>query len=282
VAAALEAQKPSVLKPGDADYPQETRKPTQVVPLEVSGQDGEDMRFTAEYANDVKLCGHQVGLGGYFAYTLNFPITMTRSAEGYRGSIAVDRFKSGKCGWRFSAVGYGMAEGVQNALAVPADRDDVVVPQREFWCYRVTYESKPIHSCEELALLRWSNAMRVVSPEFLSQFSHEQQSDSHVMRITTQTKEIRVLLHDLNAIPGALIPVGDRDTQIARANADQAAVEQTPEYKTLKCVEKENFEYGQSHKPLPDAATQRAALIEIKQTCRAEFGLPPLSSQDGN
>jgi hypothetical protein len=31
-----------------------------------------------------------------------------------------------------------------------------------------------------------------------------------------------------------------------------------------------------------DAATQRATLTAIKQKCRAEFGLPPLSPQDGN
>lgn len=282
VAAALEAQKPSVLKPGDADYPEEAGNPAQVIPLVVTGHDGADMRFNTEWVSDEKLCGHQVGLGGYFAYFLTFPVTMTRSADTYRGYIVVDRFKPGKCGWRFSAVGYGIANGAQNALAIPADHDESAVPQLDFWCYRVTYENKPIHDCERLVLLRWSNAMRAVSQEFLSQFSHQQQSDSHVIRITTQTKEIHLLLHDLNAIPGTLIPVGDRDAQIARAKADQAALEQTPEYKAAKCVEKENFAYVQSHKqPLPDTETYRAALTAIKQRCRAEFGLSPLPPQDG-
>lgn len=279
VAAALEAQKPGVLKPGDADYPQEVVKPTHVVALVVSGRDGADMRFNAEYVSDVNLCGHQVGLGGYFAYSLAFPIVMTRSADAYRGSISVDRFHSGKCGWRFSGVGYGMAGGVQNVLAIPADQGDSAMPQREFWCYRVAYENKPLHECEQLALLRWSNAMRAVSPEFLSQFTHQQQSDSHPIKITTQTKEIRVLLHDLNTIPGALIPVGDRDAQIARAKADQEAVARTPEYKAYMCVQEDNLEYVKSHKPVGDAATQRAALATIKQNCRVKFGLAP---EDGN
>jgi hypothetical protein len=282
VAAALEAQKPSVLKPGDADYPEEAAKPTRVIPLVVTGHDGADMRFNAEWVSDEKLCGHQVGLGGYFPYSLTVPVAMTPSGDDYRGSIVVDRFKPGKCGWRFTSLSYGIAEGVQNALALPADHDDSAVHQREFWCYRVRFEDKPLHNCEDLALLKWSNAMRAVSPEFLSQFSHQQLSDSRPLKITTQTQEIRVSLHDLNGIPGALIPVGDRDAQIARANADRAAYEKTPEYKDARCVEKENLDYVQSHKPPPDAATYRAALVAIKQKCRAEFGLPPLSPQAAN
>jgi Domain of unknown function (DUF4124) len=128
VAAAVEAQKPSVLKPGDADYPEEAAKPTRVIPLVVTGHDGADMRFNAEWVSDEKLCGHQVGLGGYFPYSLTFPVAMTPSGDDYRGSIVVDRFKPGKCGWRFTSLSYGIAEGVQNALALPADHDDSAVP----------------------------------------------------------------------------------------------------------------------------------------------------------
>jgi ankyrin repeat protein len=276
LAAALEAQKPRVLKPGDADYPEEAAKPARVIPLVVTGHDGADMRFNTEWVSDEKLCGHQVGLGGYFAYTLSFPIAMTRSGDTYRGSVVVDGFKPGKCAWRFTSVGYGMIDGVQNALAMPADHGDPPVPQREFWCYRVTYEKKSLHACEMLAFLRWSNAMRAVNPDFLSQFSHQQQSDAHVLGITSQTKEIHVALHDLNTIPGALIPVGDREAQLARAKADQAAREQTPEYKAYKCEDEEKLDWIKSHnKPLPDDATQRAAYEAIHAKCRAEFGLPP-------
>jgi hypothetical protein len=276
IAAALEAQKPSVLKPGDADYPEELGRPTQTIPLIVSGPDGADMRFQTTYVSDAKLCGHQVGFGGYMAYTLQFPVILTKSGDSYRGSIALDRFKPGKCGWRFSSVGYAMGDGVQNALALPANHDDPGVPKREFWCYRVTYENKPLHACEDLALLRWSNAMRAVSREFLAQFSHQQQSDVPIIKVTSQTREIDVVLHDLNAVPGALIPVGDRDEQIARAQADRTAQQRTPEYKAYKCEDEEKLEWIKSHnKPLPDEATQRAAYEAIHGKCRAEFGLPP-------
>lgn len=277
VAAALEAQKPSVLKPGDADYPERVADPARIVPLVVIGRDGADMRFNAEWVSDEKLCGHQVGLGGYFRYTLSFPIAMTRSGDTYRGSVVVDSFKSGRCGWRLSSVNYAMVDGVQNALAVPvpADRGDPPVERREFWCYRVTYENKPVHECQELALLRWSNATRAVSRDFLSQFSHEQQNDAHVPGITEHTKEIHITLHDLNAIPGALIPVGDRDAQLARAKAEEDARQQTPEYKASECEDAERLVWIKSHnRPLPDEATQRAAYEAIHAKCRAAFGLP--------
>jgi hypothetical protein len=133
-----------VLKPGDADYPEEAAKPTRVIPLVVTGHDGADMRFNTEWVSDEKLCGHQVGLGGYFAYTLSFPVTMARSGDTYRGSVVFDRFKPGKCGWRFASVDYGMIDGVENALAMPVDHGDPPVPQREFWCYRVTYENEGV------------------------------------------------------------------------------------------------------------------------------------------
>jgi hypothetical protein len=62
--------------------------------------------------------------------------------------------------------------------------------------------------------------------------------------------------------------------QSAHADADRAAVAQTPEYKALICFQDANLEYVRTHRPLPDADTQRATLAAMKAKCRADLGLP--------
>jgi hypothetical protein len=273
------------LKPGDFNYPAAISKPNLVIPLIMWGPDWVGMQLVANYVSDANLfCGHEILGAGRFPYGVSVPINMTRTGDEYRGKVVIDRFKPGHCHWRFTGVSYGgWADGVWNSLALFAEiggSPAIPEPQIEFWCYRVTYEQKPVHNCEELALLRWSNAIRAVSPEFLSQFTAEEKGHSHVIRMTTQTKEIRVNLHDLSTLQGALIPVGDVQTQIARAKANKAAVAETAEYKALMCVQPALADYVRSHQPLPDGPTQSAAIKAIKRKCRADFGLPPTDFEE--
>lgn len=271
------------LKPGDPKYPVEVAQPTRVIPLIVTGRDSADMKFLVGYTTDEALCKYHLGLGGGdFAYTLDFPVAMTQTTDGTRGSIVIDRFQAGHCGWHFAGVSYGMVDGPKNALALPnagaATRLDDPQPTREFWCYRVTYQEKPVHECEELTSLRTPNAVRAVSPEFLAGFTHVQLSESRSLRMTPQTAAVHVQVHDLNEIPGALVPVGDEVAQAARAGAAKAALEQTSEYKAYQCVHDENFRYVQSHQQLGDTATQTKVLADIKRECRKTNGLPPEES----
>jgi hypothetical protein len=276
------------LKPGDANYPIETAIPTRVIPFVVSGMEFSNYKFNAGYGSDVKLCGHQIALGGYFPYGLTIPIEMASTEGGkYRGSIIIDKFQSGKCGWKFIAVGYTRPDGVGNALGVLKERQSNPLPQAaphiEMWCYRVTEGQfkSPDPKCEILGLLRWPNAERRVSAEFLATFSDQQQHDNGWAAITTETKELSVEFHDLNGIPGALVPVGDRATQIKAREEATAAQEASPEGQAAKCFESANIAYGRT-RPQPDTATihtQRDAVFALRNKCRADFGLPPVNPE---
>jgi hypothetical protein len=269
------------LKPGDANYPVENSNPSYLIPLIAPKMELSNYRFIAEYRSDVKLCGHEIPPGGYFAYTLSFPINMVRQADTYRGSFAIDKFQPGKCGWKFGGVGYVAPDGVGNAVGVirktapPTFR----LSHIDMWCYRVTdgQFKSPDPKCELLSMLRWPDAVRRASPEFLAHFSHEQLDASGAADITTATNELILEFHDLNAIPGALIPVGDTTEQIKAHEEAKAAVEASPEGRARKCFENGNLAYALT-RPVPDSATvhtQRDAVLAIKDKCRADFNLPP-------
>jgi hypothetical protein len=274
------------LKPGDANYPVESANPAHVIPFVVSRMELSNYKVNAEYGTDVKLCGHQIALGGYFPYGLSIPIEMVSTEGGkYRGSIIVDKFQPGKCGWKFLAVGYARPDGVGNAVGVFRQRSDSVpaTPHIDMWCYRVT-DGEPRSSdpkCEILAMLRWPDAERRVSAEFLAKFSHEQLDAKGAVDIATGTQEITVEFHDLNAIPGALTPVGDRASQIKATEEARAIIEASPEGQARQCFERANLAYGRTRPP-PDTATdhsQRDAVLALKNKCRADFALLPLNPE---
>jgi hypothetical protein len=275
------------LKPGDAHYPLETANPTHVVPFTVLSLELSNYKFNAGYGSDVKLCGHQIGLGGYFPYGLSIPVVMVPSEDGkYRGSIVIDKFQAGKCGWKFQGVAYARPDGVGNAVGVFKQRADFTpdAPHIDMWCYRVT-EGKfksPDPKCETLAMLRWPDAERRANPEFLAKFSHEQLDAKGAADITTETKELTVEFHDLNVIPGALIPVGDRAAQIKAAEEARATIEASPEGQARQCFERANLEYARTRPP-PDTATdhtQRDTVLALKNKCRTEFGVALLSPEE--
>jgi hypothetical protein len=276
---------PAVLKPGDPNYPDAVASPAHVIQLNVSRMDLSNYRFEAGYASDVKRCGQEIGLGGYFAYGLNIPIEMVRGQDDkYHGSFAVDKFQPGKCGWRFAGVSYSWPDGGGNAIGVlkerPSDPVPDTAPHIDMWCYRVTEGrfTSPDPKCEILALLRWPDNARRLNPEFLSTFSHQQQNAHGWVPITMDTKELSLDFHDLNAIPSALLPVSDEATQRKEAEAIKAAIEASPEGQAEKCFQVANIAYGRTSPP-PDTLTdhtQRDTVFALKNKCRADFHLPPV------
>jgi hypothetical protein len=273
------------LKPGDAKYPLETANPKYVIPFIVARLGLSNYRFDAEYASDVKLCGHPIGSGGYSAYTMSIPIDLSPTRDGkFRGAIAIDKFQPGQCGWKFEGMGYTRPDGVGNALGssteLPAAPPPAATPHIDMWCYRVTEGEfkSPDPICEILAELRAPNGLRRVSRQFLAGCPLELQRARGWVPITTETKEFTLELHDLNAIPGALVPVGDRAAQIQAAEEARADYEASPEGQAQQCFDGANVAYGRTHPP-PDTATdhaQRDAVTALRNKCRADFGLAPL------
>jgi len=268
------------LKPGDPNYPTTVATPAHVIPFVATGLQYGNLRFVAGYVSNVKLCGHQIGLGGYFPYGLTIPIQLARTQDDtYHGDI-IDKLEPGHCGWKFTGVSYEWPKGGGNAIGIFNDRQDIEVlstPHIDMWCYKVTEGrfKSPDPQCEILAVLRWPNAVRRLNPDFLATFSHQQQNDDGNVPITINTKELSIELHNLDATPGALLPVGDRAAQIKASQEAKAVAEATPELKALRCEQSANEEYIRSHRPLPNTDTQRAALKAIEDKCRADFNLPP-------
>jgi hypothetical protein len=109
-------------------------------------------------------------------------------------------------------------------------------------------------------------------------FSHEQLDAGGATGINTETKELTVEFHDLNAIPRALMPVGDTAAQIKANEEARAAVEASPKGQARQCFDRANLVLARNHPP-PDTETdhtQRGAVTALKNKCRADFGLPPM------
>ena len=273
------------LKPGDAKFPLETTNPKYVISFVVARLGLSNYRFDAEYASDVKLCAHPISSGGSSAYAIAIPIEMAPTQDGkFHGSIAIDKFRPGECGWKFRGMGYTRPDGVGNALGsfteLPTVPPPPGTPHIDMWCYRVTEGQfkSPDPGCEVLAELRAPNGLRRVSAEFMAGFPPEQLRARGWVPITTATKEFTVEFHDLNAIPGALVPVGDREAQIKAAEEARADYETSPEGQAQQCFDRANVAYGQTRPP-PDTATdhsQRDTVRTLRNKCRADFGLAPV------
>jgi hypothetical protein len=129
-----------------------------------------------------------------------------------------------------------------------------------------------------LRSLRWPNEDRRVSPQFLSTFTQEQQSGDDTVGITTATRELTVDFHDLNSMPGALIPVGGRAEQHKAAQEFRDAYVASPEAKVEPCFQRALSAYIRSH---PELATQPAGTDadELRNKCRVDVGLAPMTPE---
>jgi len=271
----------SPLKVGSPNYPVETPNPSYVVPLVVSHWKLSNYRFEARYETDARLCNDHVGLAVYHPHYLAIPIVLARSeGEISRGSFAIDKYQPGKCGWKFTGITYLLnGAGVSlGPLAVRPDAAPPKAPHIDMWCYKsMDGDSKaPNQKCEVLASLRWPNARRRLNPEFLSRFSQEQQSDDGVVGVTPRTEEFTVEFHDLDSTPGALAPIGDRAEQITVEDQFRAAYEASPEAKVEPCFQSALSAYVRAH-PETQPKPAGAEVTELKNKCRAEFGLPPMT-----
>jgi hypothetical protein len=79
------------------------------------------------------------------------------------------------------------------------------------------------------------------------------------------------------------MPVGDTAAQIKANEEARAAVEASPEGQARQCFDRANLVLAHTHPP-PDTETdhtQRDAVTALKNKCRADSGLPPISRATG-
>jgi outer membrane murein-binding lipoprotein Lpp len=283
---ATEAPKPGALRPGDANYPSPTENPVRVIQLLGSGLDLTNMSFAAIYVSDYKLCNFKVGLGVYSEYRLGSPIEMVRSGNSYRGTIEIDKFVPGHCGWHFERVD-GQADGnsLQLASIAPGSSLPSAAVPMDYWCFTIVSEQKPTKKCESMATLRWPNSVRLISTEFFSRFGAFEQNDDAQRTILAETDEIRINLRDLNAIPGALVSADNLALRSEMEAAAGEAARAPPKAMARECLQSATDDYAKSHgKELVDPRLKQEQIRTLTNKCLKDLrlavrGIGPMSSE---
>jgi hypothetical protein len=219
------------LKPDDPDYPALNPNPAHKLRLTVSGIALAKARFFAHYTTDPTggpepKCGQQVGLAGYFALGKIDPIEMDAAEQppgqqvgsgiDSTGWVVIDKYLPGKCHWSLQLVGYEIghrrSDQADNQLIVYSEQIDNRSPVTfhwDLWCYKAVKELKtdnPI--CEPLwMLLTPDGYSRHATRDFGSHFTQSQQGVYAQGPFDFATQELRVEFHDIDAIPGALVPL---------------------------------------------------------------------------
>jgi hypothetical protein len=282
---ATETAKPGELKPGDANYPTPTANPVRIIQLLGSGLDLNNMSFAAIYDSDAKFCQYKVGLGVYSEYRLAFPIEMVRSGDQYRGTIVVDKFIPGHCGWHFDRVD-AQVEGndLQLASTAAGPVASAAVPM-DYSCFTMVSEQKPTKKCESMAALRWPNSVRLISTGFFSKFGASEQNDDARRAILPESNEIRINLHDLNAIPGALVSPDNLAMRSEMETAAKEAVRAPPKAMARECLQSATDDYARSQgKELADPRLKQEQIRTLTNKCLVDLrleirGIPPMSSE---
>jgi hypothetical protein len=214
------------LKPDDPDFPVLNPNPVHKLRLVVSGLEPGKGRFTAHYLTDPRACGQQAGAGGYYAEGKTDAIDMspaTRKSDDPVGTanesvgwVVIDKYLPGHCGWGMQLIGYKIgrtkAEDTEGQLIVYSAQIQPSKPktyQWDFWCYKSLKDFKTNDpTCEPLWMMLTSNGVqRHATKAFASNFSSQQRGIYPQGPFDDATEKLRVQIHDIEAIPGALVPL---------------------------------------------------------------------------
>jgi len=229
--------KPGPMKPGDPEYPVLNPNAAHRVRLVVSGLELVDARLFAHYTTippDATRCGEQIGLGGFFPEGIVDPIVLSPpdSRSERVGWVVIDKYFPGDCRWHLLLVGYEVghhqADEPDQQLISYTDRIDYRNPTSyhwDFWCYKPIKEmltSNPV--CTSLAELLYPQGyQRHATKQFASHFTEVQQGRFSLGPFDPTAQELRVEFHDIEAIPGALVPLrycGESPSVIPCADGD--------------------------------------------------------------
>jgi hypothetical protein len=214
------------LKPGDPDFPELNPNPVHKLRLVVSGVELAKARFTAYYITDQRACGQQAGAGGYFAEAKSDAVDMssatkkvddpTGASSESVGWVVIDKYLPGHCRWQILKVGYKIGrtkeEDIEQQLIVYSSQIQPTKPkiyQWDFWCYKSLKVFKTNEAtCEPLwKMLSRDGVQRHATNAFASSFNSQQRGMYALGPFDDATQELRVQIHDIEAIPGALVPL---------------------------------------------------------------------------
>jgi len=206
------AQRTGEVAKGDAEYPVEDST-AHFVPLTVVMPQSLRVSFAADYAAQENLaaCLRPAGPGVRHAISLQIPLPLVTAGELQRGSVSLDRFLPGRCGWFFTGVSYWVEGGGSSPqifvryIHRPGNMSDV---RADVWCFKDPNLSPGHHEvCSDLSNLIHSSAA-ALRPEFLATVPDSERGNGRPVLVDTSTHSIAVYFHDLDTMPARRAPGG--------------------------------------------------------------------------
>jgi hypothetical protein len=134
------------VKKGDPDYPENNPAPTRWLTLTARVPATLSVDFSVGYisvptrsANGDISCGFNPNIEVISAFSADDPpLTMERTADTLRATIAVDKYLPGRCHWHFNGIGWRLANGAElfgeSMFAVAYDTRDALAHFPEGLC----------------------------------------------------------------------------------------------------------------------------------------------------
>lgn len=131
------------LLPSDRDFPELNSSPERRVVIHGSLPSALDAKFTAYYsASEYSGCRYSPTFlagaveGVTFPIGTSLPLKVVRDGERYSVDLIVDRFKLGRCGWKFSGVSAEISKSgvvsLANAVVLNKERQSSKVEEWGF------------------------------------------------------------------------------------------------------------------------------------------------------
>jgi hypothetical protein len=195
------------VKPGESGYPEENLHPTQIVQITAILPRTLSVMVRAGYSvsSNYPACQRRVGLAVSAPIGLNIPIQLSGSGESYRGTVVVDQFEPGMCGWQFAGVGFTSEKpSSEGALIARYDgrKDDPQGYTLDIWCKNAARQNpqRP-EFCFSLKFLETFPGL--IAPDLVASVPERERDNAGPARIGPNTRSITVLFHDLDAISGS-------------------------------------------------------------------------------
>lgn len=202
----------SEISPGSKYYPVENRSKRHFLAIIATIPATLNLKLRAVYrvSPSAKLsCQRTVGLSVTAPYTVSAPIALGLEGDHYRGSVAVDRFQPGTCGWSFVGVAYYLARAWPNEGGLVRYENRVARPGEaarrvDVWCIADLRAPNPTYPER---CMGWSMLARAASgwvdSKFTSSISFADRSSSDSTTATSDTKSVELHFHDVDELRSA-------------------------------------------------------------------------------
>jgi hypothetical protein len=204
------------VKSGDVDYPVRNARPVRMLRLIGVLPSTLHIRFLLSYAVDAGSeksaladhCRFADRSGILRPLSIRQPLMVTRTGNRYSGSISLDAYLPGRCGWHLEAVGFSVMNGIGpfaerwfgHVYDGPLDTPhlgDIYEGAVDEWCKKNPFPSDPKHpeECDSVSTIR---TLLSVPGDLASPPDSNGQPRPSTVWIFPHTRSIEVDFHDLD------------------------------------------------------------------------------------